>query len=161
MSLPELTQVIDELTSLGITVPAGRVRLDGYGDSAALSAQLIALIVAGRKRAGTGLLWGYEHDQDPLPQTGDIEIVLDHARRPVLLTRLTQVSIVPFEAVDAEYAAIEGEGDGTLAYWRQGHWAYFTRECQRIGRQPSPDMPVICSVFELLAVVPPRPSAAG
>lgn len=60
MSLPELTQVIDELTSLGITVPAGRVRLDGYGDSAALSAQLIALIVAGRKRAGTGLLWGYE-----------------------------------------------------------------------------------------------------
>lgn len=87
--------------------------------------------------------------------------MLDHARRPVLLTRLTQVSIVPFEAVDAEYAAIEGEGDGTLAYWRQGHWAYFTRECQRIGRQPSPDMPVICSVFELLAVVPPRPSAAG
>jgi len=36
----------------------------------------------------------------------------------------------------------------------QGHWRFFSRECRRIGREPSEDMPVVCSVFELLAAVP-------
>ena len=49
--------------------------------------------------------------------------------------------------------AIEGEGDGSLAYWCEGHWAFFTRECQRIGRVPVETMPMVCTVFELLAVL--------
>ena len=48
---------------------------------------------------------------------------------------------------------IEGEGDGSLAYWRDAHWAFFSRECARIGRAPSEAMPVVCSVFEVLAIV--------
>ncbi len=72
---------------------------------------------------------------------------------PVLICRNTQVQIVPFNEVTAEYAAIEGEGDGSLAYWREAHWAFFSRECQRIGRVPVETMPVVCTVFELLTVV--------
>ncbi len=130
--------------------------MDGFGDSPELSKSLIDLIRLGPKRAGTALLWAFEYEGEALPQKDDVEIVIDHENEPVLLTRLTSVTIVPFNEVSAEYAAIEGEGDGSLDYWRAGHWAFFSRECAQIGRAPTQRMPVVCSIFELLAVVPPN-----
>ena len=62
--------------------------------------------------------------------------------------------MVAFNEVSAVYAAIEGEGDSSLAYWRNGHWNFFSRECERIGREPTETMPVICNVFEVLHVLP-------
>lgn len=62
---------------------------------------------------------------------------------------------MPYNEVTAEYAAIEGEGDGSLEYWRSAHWAFFSRECKRIGREPVETMPVVCSVFELLSILSP------
>lgn len=84
---------------------------------------------------------------------GDLEIVIDHKQQPALVSRITQVKVLAFNQVSQAYAAIEGEGDGSLDHWRQGHWRFFNRECKRIGREPAQDMPVVCSVFELLAMV--------
>jgi uncharacterized protein YhfF len=152
--VPPLDVVLDKLARKGVTLPPGPVALDAYGDSPELSRQLIALILEGRKRAGTGLLWSFEAEGEALPEVGTIEIVLDDAGEPVVVTRLTSVEVVPFGAVTPAYAAIEGEGDGSLSYWRAGHWAYFSRECARIGRVPSEEMPVVCGVFEVVQVVP-------
>ncbi|MEP7282343.1 MAG: ASCH domain-containing protein [Rubrivivax sp.] len=138
------------LAARGITLPEGPLGVGAYGDSAALSQSLIALIRSGRKRAGTALLWACEHDGDALPVVGELEVVVDHLDEPALLTRSTRVHVCPFDAVDDAYAAVEGEGDGTLAYWRAGHWEFFTRECERIGRTPTLQMPVVCCEFELL-----------
>lgn len=151
---PPLATVLSRLHALGVTLPPGHVRLDRYGDSPALSQSLLAIIRAGSKRAGTTLLWSMEADGEPLPQPGDIEVVMDHLNEPALVTRITQVVVVPYCDVTAEYAAIEGEGDGSLEYWRRGHWSFFARECNRIERKPSKRMPVVCSVFELLNVMP-------
>ena len=131
-----------------------RFGYSSYGDSAELSKELLFLIRSGRKRAGTGLLWGYEHDGEHIAKAGDIEIVFDHFREPALVTRIISSEVVPYCEVTAEYAAIEGEGDGSLEYWRKAHWAFFSRECKRIGRKPTESMPVICNVFEVLHVVP-------
>jgi len=157
--LPSLESLISEFAAQGITLPQGPVRLDGYGDSAELSKELLDLIKSGRKRAGTGLLWAYEHDREPIATTGDIEIVVDHRNLPSLITRIVRSEIVAFNEVSSEYAAIEGEGDGSLEYWRKGHWNFFSRECRRIGREPTEAMPVICNVFEVLHVLP-TPSEA-
>jgi uncharacterized protein YhfF len=154
VSMPPIAVLLEKLFTAGITIPPGPVRADGYGDSAELSDALIELIRSGPKRAGTGLLWAIEHDQESIPKVGDLEIVVNHQFEPVLVTRITRVEILPFNLVSAEYAAIEGEGDGSLDYWRQGHWRFFSRECARIGREPSQGMPVVCSVFELVAAVP-------
>ena len=150
--LPAPDAVVADLRARGIELPSGPVRIDAYGDSAALSASLLAL-VAGRKRAGTSLRWAFDVDGVQLPRVGDIEIVVDHRRHPALITRITRVQVVPYREVTAEYAAIEGEGDGSLASWREAHWAFFSRECARIGRVPSEEMPVVCSVFEVVRVV--------
>ena len=39
--------------------------------------------------------------------------------------------------VTEDFAAAEGEGDGTLAYWRRVHWSYFGRECERLEGRPA------------------------
>jgi hypothetical protein len=54
--LPSVESLIVKLASIGIRLPQGPVRVDGYGDSAELSEELLALIRSGQKRAGTGLL---------------------------------------------------------------------------------------------------------
>ncbi len=153
-ALPSVADVLAKLARLGISVPPGPVRVDGYGDSPELSESLLALIRTGRKRAGTGLAWAIEADGEPFPRAGEIELVVDHRGEPALVCRLQEVRVLPFCDVDDAYAALEGEGDGSLADWRRGHWAFFSRECARIGRTPSESMPVVCSVFEVLAVVP-------
>lgn len=158
--LPEVAPLVERLAAMGYMLPPGRVTVDGYGDSPELSEVLLALIRSGRKRAGTGLLWACEHEGQALPAVGDIEIVVDHRNVPALVTRVTRVRVLPFGEVGAEYAAIEGEGDGSLAEWRRNHWAFFGRECARLGLAPSESMPVVCSEFELLFVVPSGPHAA-
>ena len=151
--LPSVDDLIAKLVARGVTLPSGPVRVDAYGDSPQLSAALLELIREGSKRAGTSLLWAHESERAPIPKVGEIEIVVDHRHEPALLTRVTRVEVVPYGEVTAEYAAIEGEGDGSLEYWRKAHWAFFSRECERLGREPSERMPVVCSVFELISVI--------
>ena len=153
--LPTVATVVAQLQARTITLPPGNVRVSGYGDSPALSTSLIGLIRTGQKRAGTGLVWSFEADGEALPEVGQIEIVVDHLNEPALVTRLIAVQIVAFGDVTAEYAAIEGEGDGSLDYWRHAHWDFFTRECARIGREPLESMTVVCSVFEVLVDLAP------
>jgi uncharacterized protein YhfF len=154
LPLPPIELLIQQLATLGIPLPPGPVYTDRFGDSAELSEALLALVATGPKRAGTSLLWACEINQQPLPAVGAIEITVDHLNQPALVTRHLSVHVVPFNQVSAAYAAIEGEGDGSLEYWREAHWACFGRACARIGREPTEEMPVVCCVFELLSVVP-------
>jgi len=123
--LPSPESLIAQLKVQGITLPPGPVHADGYGDSPQLSESLLKLIRVGRKRAGTGLLWAYEHDGEHIANAGNIEIAIDHLHRPAIVTRMMSSVVVPFCEVAAEYAAVEGEGDGSLEYWRKAHWAFF------------------------------------
>ena len=152
--LPTVESLVAKLSALGVALPAGAVRVSAYGDSPALSEALLALIRVGRKRAGTGLLWDYEAEGEAIPVVGEIEIVVDHRNELAFVTRMTSVQVVQYGDVTAEYAAIEGEGDGSLAYWREAHWAFFSRECKRLGRKPDESMLVVCGVFEVLNVLP-------
>jgi hypothetical protein len=64
--------------------------------------------------------------------------------------RTTSVDIFAFDDVDEAFARDEGEGDLSLEYWRRGHWAFFSRELEALGRTPQPDMPAVCEHFEVV-----------
>ena len=125
-----------------------------FGTGGEMADELVALVLAGTKRATAGALWSYELEGDSLPQPGDYSVILDGADEPRCIIRTTSVDVVRFEQVSAEFAAAEGEGDRSLEYWRDGHWHYFTLELAEFGREPSLDMPVVCERFEV--VYPPR-----
>jgi uncharacterized protein YhfF len=83
---------------------------------------LLAHLAAERvKQATTSRLSDYQGADDPLPQEGDHSVILDSRGEAVCVIVDEKVTVVPFGAVDAAYAAREGEGDGSLAFWREAH----------------------------------------
>ncbi|MEO8344621.1 MAG: ASCH domain-containing protein [Betaproteobacteria bacterium] len=121
-----------------------------FDDNEPSANELGQLVLAGKKRATAGLVWSFENASAPLPKVGDLSVVTNWSKEPLCVIETQRVDIVPFNEVSAEFAATEGEGDGSLAYWRLAHTAYFERECQRIGRVFDPKMPVVCERFAVV-----------
>lgn len=111
---------------------------------------LAELVLQGTKRATAGLLWAFEAENKPIPKPGDLSVVTNWASEPLCIIESTVVDVVPYHRVTEQFAAIEGEGDKSLRYWLEVHWDYFGRECRRIGREPSLEMPVVCEQFEVV-----------
>jgi uncharacterized protein YhfF len=108
------------------------------------------LVIKGEKRATTGLLWGYEHEREPLPEVGQLTVITNWEKVPQCIIETTSVMIKPFKEVDAEYAFEEGEGDKSLEFWRKEHLKYYSAECEDLGVKPSQDMPVVLERFKLV-----------
>jgi uncharacterized protein YhfF len=122
-----------------------------FGDSDALCEELLGLVLAGRKTATAGLLWDYQDGSEPAPVLGGYSVVTDSSGRPACVLQTVEVTVRPYADVPADFAFDEGEGDRTLESWRRGHWAYFTRRCRALGRDPDPSMPVVCERFRVVA----------
>lgn len=110
---------------------------------------LLSLVLEGTKTGTASPLWEYEEENDPVPGVGELSIILDGRGRPCALIETTAVTIVPFDEVTEEHARSEGEGDRTLAAWRQIHERYW-RRYSTSSRGFAPDMPVVCERFRLL-----------
>jgi uncharacterized protein YhfF len=123
-----------------------------FDDNQPSADELASLVLAGRKRATAGLLRAHDHENRPVPRVGDLSIVTDYAGTALCVIETVRVDIVPFEDVTEDFAATEGEGDGSLAYWRRAHEAFLGRECARIGCLPDPRMPVVCERFEVVFI---------
>ncbi len=127
-----------------------RIKLDefAFGDSESLANELADLVVAGKKRATASLGIEFTSLHESLPQPGDVSIILRGDGTPVAIIERTDVKHVPFELVDENFAAIEG--DGSLAYWRAAHTEYFASVCRRLGCTFTGATPVICQTFRVL-----------
>lgn len=112
-----------------------------FGDSPALADELAALVLAGIK---TATCWAAS-DGAPT-HIGKQMVVLSGSGRPLAVIETVELTQRPFNEVDAAFAYDEGEGDRTLAYWREAHRRYFTR----IG-QFSENMLLYCERFRLVA----------
>ncbi len=121
-----------------------------FDDNVRAANSLVALVLSGQKRANAGLLWVNEVAKKPLPTLGALSVVTDWQGAPQCIIETTDVKIVPYDNVTESFAVREGEGDKTLGYWRHVHWRYFSRECERIGRAPDPQMPVVCELFKVV-----------
>ena len=111
---------------------------------------MLFLILHGGKRATAHLLLEHEISGSPVRAVGDYSVVLDGFGRPGCVIRATKVEIEPFRAVDAAFAEAESEGGGSVLYWKQGHWAYFSGYCEAHGREMSEDIPMVFEHFELI-----------
>lgn len=135
------------------SLPAEMPLAWAFGATPAHADGLLALVLAGVKTATASSLGDYEATGDALPEDGELSIILDGAGAPRAVIRTTGVRVVPFDLVDAVHARAEGEGDRSLAHWREVHERYW-RDHSENPRGYEPDMPVVCESFEL---VWPRP----
>lgn len=116
-----------------------------FGDNPRLADELLDAVLAGRKTATSTALVEFG-EEEPVPQVGDLSILLDGEGHPRALIRTTSVVTIPFGEVDEEFAAAEGEDDGSLASWRREHRAYWARV---LGREVEDGLAVVCERFEL------------
>lgn len=139
-----------QVEASGFSLPKGWIEAGSFGDSPKMADDLLDLVMNGPKRATTGLLWEYEHLNEALPSVGDHEIFTDSKANAGCVVEYNRVFTIAFEEVDEAYARAEGEGDLSLDHWRSVHWDFFTKVCNWIGREPSKDMPVVCTVFDVV-----------
>lgn len=121
-----------------------------FGDTEVLADDLAELVLRGTKRATAGAVWSYEARGQRLPKPGDLSIVTNWSGQPLGIIETQSVEVVPFHEVTADFAATEGEGDGSLSFWREAHREYFSRECAGAGRAFSEGMLVACERFTLV-----------
>ena len=80
---------------------------------------------------------------------GDREIVTNWNGVAQCIIQTTAVDIVRFCDVTAEYARVEGEGDGLLVSWRAVHRGYYRRELLGTTYVPDEEMPLVCQRFDV------------
>jgi uncharacterized protein YhfF len=119
------------------------LRSFAFGDSPELADELLDLVVKGVKTATCST-----EDEPNTSTPGERWIVLDRRGTPRCVIETTEVSYRRYNEVDAAFAYDEGEGDRSLAYWREAHRRYFGR----LGRF-SEDMMLMCERFRLVEVL--------
>ena len=121
-----------------------------FGNTEQMANELADLVLSGVKTATSSLLWALEQEQQPVVQVGDFSIVTDWEHRPVCIIQTTEVNIVPFRDINAQFAYDYGEGDRTLVWWKQHLWDYYVQECALIDRQATVEMPLVCERFQVV-----------
>jgi uncharacterized protein YhfF len=118
------------------------LRSFAFGDGPELADELLDLVLAGTKTATCST-----EDEPNTSTPGERWIVRDGRGNPRCVIETTEVSYRRFGDVDAAFASDEGEGDRSLAHWRQAHRNYFGRQ----GRF-SEDMMLMCERFRLVEI---------
>ena len=118
------------------------LRSFAFGDNPELADELLDLVMKGFKTATCST-----EDEPNTSTAGEQWIVCDGLGVPRCVIESTEVGYRRFPDVDATFAFEEGEGDRSLAYWREAHRAYFGR----LGKF-SEDMMLMCERFRLVEV---------
>jgi len=111
---------------------------------------LAQLVVDGTKTLTCSSLREYQVENEPLPEVGDVSIVLDESDEPKCIIENTKVYTMKFSDVDEEIAYKEGEGDRTLSYWRKAHLDFFEWLYKEIGYEFNEDEEIVVEEFKLI-----------
>ena len=121
-----------------------------FGNSREMASELGRLVLAGRKTATASSLEMNRLQPENAPAPNGYSVVTDFDGDPLCVIRTTEIRHIPFDEVDAEFAADEGEGDLSLEYWRRVHWDYFTKEARERGFEFNGRSMICCERFRLL-----------
>lgn len=133
--------------------PTRAVDVFAFGAGPQMAARLAHLVTCGAKRGTALWLRAAELDGSTVPEPGLVSIVTDGFGLPRCAIRSEQVHRLRFGDVTAELAAIEAEGDRTLADWREGHLAFFGAEAAGLGLTFDDDELIAFEQFRVLHVI--------
>lgn len=121
-----------------------------FGYNEPLANDLAALVLSGTKTATASLYKLYEHENEPLPQVGDLNIITDWEGIAQCIIKTTKVNVIPFKAVSEAFAKKEGEGDKSLKFWKKVHQDIFAQELAALGETFHEDILVVCEEFKVV-----------
>jgi uncharacterized protein YhfF len=117
------------------------LHFSAFGDSPALADELADLVLAGVKRA---TCWAASEGTKG-SEVSKPWVMLSGSGQPLAILETTELTQRRFNEVDAAFGYDEGEGDRSLAFWRQAHRDYFSRRGEF-----AEDMLLYCERFRLV-----------
>lgn len=111
--------------------------------------ELVTLVATGRKTAFFSSYATFAIDQEPLPVSGELYIVVDRANKPVCIIEMQNVVVLPYNEVTWEMAKQEGE-DEDLQSWRDKQREYLEDEGAILGFPFTPDIKVVFQTFRMI-----------
>jgi uncharacterized protein YhfF len=121
-----------------------------FGTAGEFRSRLIALVLAGQKRATAGLLAEYREEGEPVEHVGERLAVTDNDGHQVATIEVTRVETLRFAEVPDSFALAEGEGDRDAAEFRVGHARYWSAA----GRTITDATLVVTLYFDLVETLP-------
>jgi uncharacterized protein YhfF len=121
-----------------------------FGAGREMADQLAQLVLDGIKTATSDLIWHMDAKGKPRWHVGDEHVVLNGSWTPVAVIRTTELQTKRFCDVDEAFAFDYGEGDRSLAWWREFNFAWYANECRELGIEPTEEMPLQCERFEVV-----------
>jgi len=115
-----------------------------FGDRPALADELVGLVPEGKKRA---TCWAVSEGLKGAA-VGKPMVALGGKNRPRVVLKTIELTQRRFDQVDEAFAYDEGEGDRSLAYWRDAHKRYFSR-----AGLFEPQMMLWCERFQVEHVI--------
>lgn len=109
----------------------------------------VALILMGKKTAMFSSFPTFSIDNEPLPASGELYLVLDKSENPVCVIELESVNIVPFNEVTFEMAKKEGE-DENLEEWRERTQETLEEEAAILGFDFTPEIRLVFQTFRVV-----------
>jgi len=114
-----------------------------------LADELAEVVMRGIKTATSSLLTSYEDEPRPIEQIGDHSVVLMSTGTPRCVIEMTEVRTLSFDQIDAAFAFDYGEGDRTLAWWREHLGDYYAKEAAACGRSFNGETQLVCKRFRV------------
>lgn len=123
-----------------------------YAGNAEITDQLIELYLQKKKWAGSGLVEDYQSVGDPLPKVGNYWMLLRSNGEVACLLKTTSVEFFKYQEIPERVAIAEGEGDLSVADWKELHGKFFTPNLEKWGVKNLDEATVITEFFSLEAV---------
>lgn len=111
--------------------------------------EMIALVLGSKKTAFFTSWATYAIDQEPLPVSGELYVVLDRANTPRCIIETESVNIIPFNEVTWNMAQLEGE-DENIEQWRERKQEYLEDEGAVLGFEFTPDIKLVYQTFKVI-----------
>ena len=125
---------------------AGDLNFEAHGF---VNDEQLALVLSGKKTTMFSSFASYSADNEPLPVSGELYVVIDRNENPRCIIELTSVAIIPFNQITWEMAQAEGEDD-SLESWRTKEQEYLEDEGAVVGFEFTPDIKLVCQTFHVI-----------
>ncbi len=121
----------------------------GFGYGSYLANLLGGLVRMGKKTGTSSALEIFGADEK-IPEAGDLSVITYGNGLPACIIKTVEVRTKPLNEITGEEAALEGEGDLSLEYWKTVHREFFGMEFNEKGMKFHDGISVVYEIFELV-----------
>lgn len=110
--------------------------------------RLLRMVLEGRKRVTVSPYIALTRENEPMPQAGDLRMIMDSKNEPKCIIETTEVYIKPFDKMTAQDAFDEGEK--SLSMWRKVYENFFKDQADYYKVPWTEQFEILCERFTVV-----------